>query len=98
MTEEQPRMYQNSKIYKIVDNGYNLCYYGSTVQPLSKRLSGHRKEYTQYMGGKRSRPTTVYQIFDEYGIENCKIELAELFPCNIKAELQKGKSLRTTNV
>ena len=36
-------MYQNGKIYKIVDNGYNLCYYGSTCQPLSKRLSTHKK-------------------------------------------------------
>ena len=44
MTEEQPSMYQNGKIYKIVDNGYNLCYYGSTVQPLSKRLASHKKK------------------------------------------------------
>ena len=59
MTEEQPSMYQNGKIYKIVDNGYNLCFYGSTVQPLSKMLSGHGREHTQYMGGNRSRPITV---------------------------------------
>jgi hypothetical protein len=44
MTEEQPSMYQNGKIYKIVDNGYNLCSsMSSTVQPLSKRLSVHKK-------------------------------------------------------
>ena len=36
-------MYQNGKIYKVVDNGYNLCYYGSTCQPLTKRLSTHKK-------------------------------------------------------
>ena len=89
MTEEQPSMYQNGKIYKIVDNGYNLCYYGSTVQPLSKRLASHKKDYVRYKGGKKPRPLTVYQIFDEYGFENCKIELVELFPCNIKAELHK---------
>ena len=28
--------YQNSKIYKIVDVGYNKCYIGSTVEELSK--------------------------------------------------------------
>ena len=89
MTEEQPSMYQNGKIYKIVDNGYNLCYYGSTVQPLSKRLSVHKKDHKNYMAGKRERPTTVYQIFDEFGIGNCKIELVELYPCNIKAELHR---------
>ena len=89
MTEEQPSMYQNGKIYKIVDNGYNLCYYGSTVQPLSKRLASHKKDYVRYKGGKKPRPLTVHQIFDEYGFENCKIESVELFPCNIKAELHK---------
>ena len=43
----------------------------------------------RYKGGKKPRPLTVHQIFDEYGFENCKIELVELFPCNIKAELLK---------
>ena len=54
MTEEQPSMYQNGKIYKIVDNGYNLCYYGSTVQPLSKRLASLKKDYVRYQGGVRN--------------------------------------------
>ena len=32
---------------------------------------------------------TVFNIFDEYGPDNCKIELVELYPCNSKMELEK---------
>ena len=28
-------------------------------------------------------------LFDTYGLENCKIELVELYPCNSKEELRK---------
>ena len=82
-------MYQNGKIYKVVDNGYNLCYYGSTCQPLTKRLSTHKKDYRRYKDGRKERPITLCKIFDEYGIDNCKIELVELFACNSKEELHK---------
>ena len=40
----------------------------------------------RYNGGLKPRPLTVYQSFDEYGFENCKVELVDLFPCNIQAE------------
>ena len=29
----------------------------------------------------------IYDLFAEFGYENCKIELIELYPCNSKAEL-----------
>ena len=32
---------------------------------------------------------TVFNIFDEYGPDNCKIELVELYPCNSKIELER---------
>ena len=82
----EENMYQHGKIYKVVDTGYNLCYYGSTVQPLSKRLCDHKMSYR--CRGK-IRSCTIYKIFDEYGVDNCKIELVELYPCNSKEELQR---------
>ncbi len=81
-------MYEKGKIYKIVDCGYNLCYYGSTCQELSNRMAGHRSDYAIYKRTK-AHMTQSCLIFDEYGVENCKIELVELFPCAIKAELHK---------
>ena len=41
------------KIYKIIDNTNGNIYIGSTVQPLSKRLVGHRSSYNQYIKGKK---------------------------------------------
>ena len=79
--------YQNGKIYKIVDNGYNKTYYGSTVETLSNRMSKHRAMYKYNQ--KQKHNYTVFSIFDEYGVENCKIELVELCPCNSKDELEK---------
>jgi hypothetical protein len=75
--------YQNGQIYKIVDNAYNMCYYGSTISKLCKRMGQHREKYR-----KGILNCTVKKIFDKYGLENCKIELVELFPCNSKKELE----------
>ena len=32
---------------------------------------------------------SIYDIFDEFGIDNCKIELLEVFPCTSKEELEQ---------
>ena len=31
--------YEHGQIYKIVDAGFNVCYIGSTTEPLSKRTA-----------------------------------------------------------
>ena len=80
--------YQNGKIYRITDNGYHLFYYGSTVQELSCRMSGHRRNYRKYKAGKQSH-VRAFDIFDTYGVENCKIELVEAYPCETNDELHR---------
>ena len=80
--------YKNGKIYKIVDNGYNKMYIGSTTQPLYKRFSEHKCKYKQFKNGKSSK-ITVYDIFDEFEIVNCKIELIEEYQCENKAQLER---------
>jgi adenylate kinase family enzyme len=30
----------------------------------------------------------VFDLFNEFGIDNCKIELLEIYPCNSKMELE----------
>ena len=78
--------YEKGKIYKIVDLGFNKCYIGSTTEPLSKRMERHRRHYQRYKEtGKVD--TRCCSIFDEYGIENCKILLLEDYPCRTKEEL-----------
>ena len=73
--------YQNGKIYMIWCEDDK--YYGSTTETLSRRMSGHRTHYkTKYNN------CSSFIIFEKYGIENCKIELVELVPCNSLEELR----------
>lgn len=44
--------YSKGQIYKIVDNGFNKCYIGSTVETLSKRMTHHRYHYTAFKKGQ----------------------------------------------
>ncbi len=84
--------YQNGKIYKIEDVGGNLCYIGSTTkQYLSQRMTWHRGDYTKWLAGQH-RKITAFNIFEQYGIENCKIVLIELYPCDSKDELRKREA------
>ena len=80
--------YQRGKIYKIWDNGYNKCYIGSTCEDLNRRMAGHKRVYRRYLNGKNEN-FTVFAIFDDYGVENCKIELLENYPCNSREELRQ---------
>ena len=79
--------YENAKIYKIVDAGYNKCYIGSTCEDLSQRMARHRHNYSSYQRNK-SKFLTSLQLFEEYGLDNCKIELIENFPCQSIEELR----------
>ena len=87
--------YRNGKIYKIVDIGYNECYVGSTIEALSKRMCQHRC----YFNGNRPRPCNIIILFEKYGLENCKIELIENYPCNSKEELtaREGYHIKQNN-
>ena len=78
--------YQNGKIYKIVDVGYNKCYIGSTCESLSQRMARQRVCYKSFMKGASGR-TRSFDLFQEFGIDNCKIELVENYPCSSKEEL-----------
>ena len=81
--------YQNGKIYKIEDVGGNMCYIGSTTkQYLSYRMSEHRSAYNRWLNDKKAK-SMVYEIFDKYGAENCRIVLIELCPCDTKDELSR---------
>ena len=89
--------YQNGKIYKIEDVNGEMCYIGSTTKDkLCQRMAEHRNSYTCFKNGKM-RHTTVYNIFEKYGVENCRILLIELVACNTKDELasREGHYIRS---
>ena len=80
--------YQNGQIYQIVDNGFNLCYIGSTIDKLSNRFNSHKAKYKKYKQFGIGANTSVYELFDKYGVENCKIIWIEDYPCSSKKELE----------
>ena len=79
--------YNNGKIYKIEDLAGEMCYIGSTTkEKLCQRMVNHRAKYTLWKSGKTNK-VIVYDIFDKYGVENCRIILIENCPCESKDQL-----------
>lgn len=77
--------YSNGKIYKLVCG--DLTYYGSTIQPLHKRLHHHKCQYKQ----PAKKITKSIQLFN-LSIETntpVKIYLVEKYPCDDKMELER---------
>jgi nucleotidyltransferase/DNA polymerase involved in DNA repair len=89
--------YANAKIYKVVDNAYTLCYYGSTTQQLSRRMSSHRGAYRVFGKGQKCSRSTVFDIFDAHGVDNCKIELVEECPCESVEQLRMREGFYIRN-
>jgi hypothetical protein len=80
------RNYQKTKIYKIVSDLGNMVYVDSTAKEyLSQRLQQHRHDYKQWKNSKKNY-LPVFEMFEKYGVENCKIILIESFACNSKDE------------
>ena len=88
--------YQNAKIYKIVDVYYKKCYIASTCESLSQRMARHRRHYRFYQNNPKRSMTSFY-LFDDVGIDNCKIELIESYPCQSKEELLKREGYHIQN-
>ena len=88
--------YTNSKVYKIWSTQGDKIYIGSTTkQYLSQRMDAHRSQYKCWNDGK-GHLIFSFQLFEEYGLENCFIELIEAKECTSKDELHKieGKYIR----
>ena len=79
--------FQNGKIYTIRSFQTEKYYIGSTNhKTLSQRLSKHKGNYREWLKDKDNGYTTSYEILK---YDDCYIELLELYPCNLKAELHK---------
>ena len=88
--------YTNSKVYKIWSTQGDKIYIGSTTKELlCQRMSSHRKEYRKWKK-TQTQLTSSFLIFEEYGVENCFIELLEAKECISKDELRQleGKYIR----
>ena len=90
--------YSKGQIYKITDVGQTKCYIGSTIQQLCYRMASHRANYKNYLDGKYTF-VSVFSLFEEFGVENCKMVWVKDFPCNNKKELEaeEGKIQKETD-
>jgi len=89
--------YNEGKIYKIESTLGNMVYYGSTTKKrLCDRMTKHRGDYKLWLKGK-THLVMSYKLFDEYGLENCKIILVENYPCESKDELAARERHYITN-
>tara|TARA_R110000796_G_C14287275_1_gene403502 strand:+ start:61 stop:528 length:468 start_codon:yes stop_codon:yes gene_type:complete len=80
--------YENSKIYKIIDNTNGNIYVGSTTEKyLSRRLGKHKWDYNKWKSGEFNR--TYISSFEIIKNNDYRIELIENFKCNDLYELRK---------
>lgn len=78
-------------VYKIIaDNDETqIAYIGSTLEKqLSRRMSYHRSDYTAFKEGTKTHFTSSFILFDEFGIQNCKIVLLQSYEVSSKDELR----------
>ena len=79
--------YTRGQIYTIRSHLTDAVYVGSTIQPLCKRFSEHKRHYRMYKEGNMGYITS-FDIFD-IDLEGAFIELYEIYPCESKAELNR---------
>lgn len=82
-------------VYKIIaDNDEtHVVYIGSTKQVLSRRFGHHKDDYKAFKNGKKTSFTSSFILFDEFGIENCKIILLESYDVSSKDELKSKEQI-----
>ena len=72
--------YSNSKVYKLVNSIDRKIYVGSTTQPLSQRLSEHKRD-------AKRRSYYVYKHLNTIGWDTVRIILIETVNCFNKEQL-----------
>lgn len=88
--EKNTLRYENSKIYKIWSPKGDKIFISSTTKDyLSQRMTAHRIQYSQWTEGKVK--DKAFELFDEYGIDNCHISLIEEYPCGSCDQLRTRK-------
>lgn len=97
MSTRKQKDYKNGKIYQVTSHMGDKIYIGSTTkQYLSQRMDLHRSQYKQWKLGKAGK-VMLFDMFNEYGVENCQILLLELCvcSCNDAFSAREGYYIRT---
>jgi len=79
------RDYKQGKIYCIRSHQTDDIYIGSTIETLSRRLSGHRRTYKCSLNRKHNYVAS----FELIKYDDCYIELLEECPCDNRNQLER---------
>jgi hypothetical protein len=82
------KSYENGKIYRIWSLDTDKIYIGNTCDTLSNRFCFHKYAYKYWKNGNGVY-TSVFNLFDLVGVDNCKIELEHNFACESKTKLNR---------
>ena len=78
--------YSKGKIYKLVSNHSDDVYYGSTINPLYKRLGAHKSAYMRYNNDGKGSYVSSFEIVK---YDDVKIILVKEYSCENKHQLER---------
>ena len=95
--------YSNGKVYKIepvCEHQEGEIYIGSTTKKLlCQRMTAHRKDYKMWKNETNNvGKVMAYELFDKYGLDNCKIILLEEVNATSKDELLSKEAYYIRNL
>lgn len=90
-------LYENGKIYKLINDVNTKIYIGSTTERyISNRLCKHKSTMNQCIKGIKAF-SKLYTAMNEIGYDHFKIILVETYPCKSKAELEAREEFWITH-
>lgn len=81
------------RVYKIISSQGNEVYVGSTFNKLRDRFRVHKRDYKDFQEGKRTNRVSVYNIFEKYSIESCKMILIKEYEVVDRSHLEAYETL-----
>jgi hypothetical protein len=78
--------FSKGKIYEVKSSKGDEVYVGSTTQTLTSRMNTHKGHYQLWEKGEYPW-LSIFDLFEEYGVETFHISLIEDFPCHNSKEL-----------
>lgn len=83
---------KTGRIYKIISTQGNECYVGSTFNTTRDRFRMHKGDFTKWKNGNYDF-ISVYELFEKYSIENCKILLIKEYEFCDRMHMQAYEQL-----
>jgi hypothetical protein len=83
---------RTGRVYRIVAIEGPEVYVGSTFLAIRDRFISHKKQYKQWKNDKGGR-CSVYELFDKYGVDGCRMILIKEYMVEDRAHLEVYETL-----